>query len=276
MDFGQIRQQQQEGARQMTYQNSGYQFERRTKKTLILDITDTASVAPLSTASDFSIKLFEPLLVDKLSDVYIDSIATFNCLLSDINNRSAFSLKIKEFNVNSNVASSNSTSQQQLFNNILVPNEHNDVNDVYSVVMHKGKKMNYVCSINPGKITHISGKISDLAGNSIFSTSNSNGDGGKLHYVKLGSVITGTVDAGTAITFAGGTSGSGGFVTAFFMQSNTDDLYFYSAGSTVDTPASLGAITSSGTPLNTKNTDTNYYREGDHPRIIVEFVIASR
>ena len=30
------------------------------------------------------------------------------------------------------------------------------------VVIHKGKKMNYVCSINPGKITKLSGKITDL------------------------------------------------------------------------------------------------------------------
>ena len=36
MDFGQQRLQQQEAARQMMYQNSGYQFERRAKKTFIL------------------------------------------------------------------------------------------------------------------------------------------------------------------------------------------------------------------------------------------------
>ena len=40
MDFGQLRQQQQQGARQMMYQNSGYQFERNDKKTLVVDIED--------------------------------------------------------------------------------------------------------------------------------------------------------------------------------------------------------------------------------------------
>ena len=40
MDFGQQRLQQQNAARQMMYQNSGYQFERRDKKTLILDKLD--------------------------------------------------------------------------------------------------------------------------------------------------------------------------------------------------------------------------------------------
>ena len=38
MDFGQQRLQQQNAARQMMYQNPGYQFERRDRKTLILDI----------------------------------------------------------------------------------------------------------------------------------------------------------------------------------------------------------------------------------------------
>ena len=41
MDFSQLRLQQQESARQMLYQNSGYQFERRDKKTLIIDVEQT-------------------------------------------------------------------------------------------------------------------------------------------------------------------------------------------------------------------------------------------
>ena len=77
----------------------------------------------------------------------------------------AFCLKINEFNVNSNVASS--TSNQQVYNNIIIPNEHNTTNDVLSCVIHKGKKLNYVCTIEPGKITKLTGKITDLAGNSM-------------------------------------------------------------------------------------------------------------
>ena len=192
MDFGQLRLDKQESARNMMYQNSGYQFERRDKKTLILDIVDTSSVSPLSTATEFSIDLFEPLTVDKLSDVYIDSVSTYNSLLCDTSNRTAFSLSINEFNVNSNVAST--SSGQQIFNKILIPNENNDVNDVHSVVIHKGKKMNYVCSINPGKITKLSGKITDLGTGSMFSTSTSSADGGRLHYVKLATANTQNVD----------------------------------------------------------------------------------
>ena len=70
MDFGKLRLDKQESARNMMYQNYGYQFERRDKKTLILDIVDTESVAPLSTTTEFTVDLFEPLTVDKLHRMY--------------------------------------------------------------------------------------------------------------------------------------------------------------------------------------------------------------
>ena len=273
MDFGQLRSDRQESARNMMYQNTGYQFERRDKKTLVLDIVDTASVRPLSTANEFTVELFEPLIVDKLSDVYIDSVSTFNSLLCDTSNRTAFSLSINEFNVNTNVAST--ISGQQIFNKILIPNENNDVGNVHSVIIHKGKKMNYVCSINPGKISNLSGKITDLGTGSMFSTSTSNADGGRLHYVKLATAATQNVDIGTALSFAGGTSGTGNFVTAFYINEGSTDLYFYSAGSTVSTPASLGAITSTG-GLSGIITNTSYYRIGDFPRFTAEFIIEAR
>ena len=81
MDFAQQRMQQQDAARQIMYQNSGYQFERRDKKTLILDVADDGTTDPLSKAEEFSVDLFEPLIVDKLSDVYLDSFMTHNSQL---------------------------------------------------------------------------------------------------------------------------------------------------------------------------------------------------
>jgi len=143
MDFGQRRLDNQQKTRLATYQNVGYDFERRDKKTLIVDVADTASVAPLSGASDFSVDLFEPLVIDKLSDIYLDSFMTHNSLVCHTGNTMAFALKINEFNVNSNAASTNSN--QNIFNCIIIPNDHTSVNDVHSCVVHKVKKLNYVC-----------------------------------------------------------------------------------------------------------------------------------
>ena len=118
MDFAQQRMQQQDAARMMMYQNSAYQFERRDKKTLIVDVEDKGAIAtnPLTNKSEFSVDLFEPLIVDKLSDVYLDNFTTYNSLLCDKGDRSSFSLQINEFNVNSNVASSGDG--QNMFNRI--------------------------------------------------------------------------------------------------------------------------------------------------------------
>jgi hypothetical protein len=282
MDFGQQRLQQQEAARQMMYQNQGYQFERRDKKTLIVDVADSGTDNPLSTATEFSVDLFEPLIIDKLSDVYLDNFTTYNSLLCDKNDRSTFSLSINEFNVNSNVASSGGG--QNMFNKVLIPNEHNNVDNAYSAVIHKGKKMNYVCSINPGRLSNISGKISDLGGSSMFSTGNG-ADGGKLYSVTLDNPATKAVPAGTEFGFNGGISGgsaSTGFKTAYAMKKNSPDLYFYSTGATV-TDLSTSREISSATDLGlgeigvtTLTTSVNTFRAGSFPRFTAEFVIVAR
>ena len=281
MDFGQLRLDKQESARNMMYQNSGYQFERRDKKTLILDILDivddTSTNTPLADATEFSIDLFEPLIVDKLSDIYIDSVSTYNSLLCDNNNRTSFSLSINEFNVNSNVAST--SSGQHIFNKILIPNENNDVGDVNSVVIHKGKKMNYVCSINPGKITKITGKISDLAGNSMFTTASSSD--ARLYHLELTDLVNTDIPSGINVTFDGDASPI--YKTAFHTRVNSKDLYVYLHSGTrrdesyftTSKSVTFAAIPSGITPAS-KNTLVNSCRISDFPRFTAEFIIEAR
>ena len=55
-----------------------------------------------------------------------------------------------------------------MFNKIIIPNENITVDNFHSVVTHKAKKFNYVCELNPCTISHISGKITNLQGNSFF------------------------------------------------------------------------------------------------------------
>jgi len=284
MDFGQLRSDRQESARNMMYQNSGYQFERREKKTLILDIVDTETVAPLSTTTEFTVDLFEPLTVDKLSGVYVDSIATYNSLLCDTSNRTAFSLKINEFNVNSNVAST--SSGQQIFNKILIPNENNDVGDVHSVVIHKGKKMNYVCSINPGKITKLSGKITDLGGKSMFSTANTPVGDYKLCSVSLTDALTHELNTGTIIKINGVALTVFKGITAIYHTKNSSSLHFYvlvdTAPQTLSNSLEFEFHTNDGSDgisgqIGADITTTaNSFREGGFPRFTAEFIIEAR
>ena len=178
MDFGQQRLQQQNAARQMMYQNSGYQFERRDKKTLILDHVIG------QTDKTFSLELNDTLIVDKLSDIYLDSFITFQAKPNDDNGsgthdsshhgyNAAFVIKIDEFNIQSvsNKHPDDSNANDNSLNgSLIIPNEETSAPNV---TIHKNKKLNYVCSINPCKLTTINGRITNLIGGNIFNASTS-------------------------------------------------------------------------------------------------------
>jgi len=148
------------------YNNTGYRNTRNRKQILILDISDFGGEAHLGSGGEFSVDLFEPLIIDKQSEVYLDNFISINSNITNISDNSAFVLKINEFNINSNVASS--ANNNTIFNSIIIPNEHNNLENNHSMIIHKAKKFNYICDINPGKIGRISGNITNLAGGPIF------------------------------------------------------------------------------------------------------------
>jgi len=148
-----------ENAKLAFYQNPGYQLERREKKTIVLDVEDsdsTIGTKPLTVGgNEFNVKLHEPLRIDRLSDVYLDSFITFDADLNNSKNTSAFVLSINEFNIQSNSNSSD------IFNNIII---FNNTTMADTSVLHKSKKFNYICSINPSTLTKLSGNITFLDG----------------------------------------------------------------------------------------------------------------
>ena len=148
------------------FQNSGYINKRNRKRTLIVDVSDDNDENHLGGGTEFKIDLFEPLIIDKHSEVYLDNFLSFNSNIGQTPATSAFLLKINEFNMNSNVASS--VNNSPIFNSLVIPNEHKSVTNNHSAIVHKGKKFNYVCDINPQKIHSISGKVTDLSGDPIF------------------------------------------------------------------------------------------------------------
>lgn len=269
MEFGQMRQQNNLKALDMMYQGTSYSYERSERRTLLLDITDDATTKPLADASVFSQDLFEPLIIDALSDIYLDSFLSHNSLVCDTGNTMAFSMAINEFNINSNCSSS--AAGQNIFNRIIIPNDHSSTTNVHSAVVHKGKKMNYICSINPCKLTKLTGKITDLNGSSMFTKGLSGS--GKLNFVELSGTLSASVAAGSTVTFASGTGGTGSFITAFFIELGSTDLYFYENGGTI-TGADLGNATVNS--LSVVDTVDGTLREGDFPRMIAEFVIITR
>ena len=148
-----------------TYMNSGYNFDRIKKKTMLVRWEPK-----VANETKINLDLVEPFRLDVHSDIYLDNFTTYVKTLPPVSSSSsAFVLRINEFNIQSNVAGNASgatlsDNRGHMFNNIVIPADSFD-SDVTS---HKSKKMNYICSINPTTITKITGTITDLDGGSMF------------------------------------------------------------------------------------------------------------
>ena len=147
MEWGQQMREHQTNMLDSTYQNSNYSRERETRKTLIIDS------GTLSTTKTFSLTLQEPFIIDKLSDVYLESFTTFDSLVNTATKNMGFILDIEQFNIQNN------STNELLFNKIFISNE--DANGSEKTVVHKGKKLNYICQINPTKLYKITGSVTD-------------------------------------------------------------------------------------------------------------------
>jgi len=276
------------------YQNSGYRNKRGKKKSLILDIRDGSNVdgghpsTHLSAATEFNIQLREQLIIDKHSEIYLDNLVTYNCNLSDIHENSAFCLKINEFNIDTNVASIDDTDENTIFNSIVLPNENNDVNNYYGAVVHKGKKFNYVCDMNPCTISSISGKVTNLNGNPAFHGINSTSHPFTYALIGIGSTWGGTVTTGISAGYSitsldvttpangnelGGTNGNG--IVLVDSQKGSSSIIFSS-------PIQLTLGNYNGaTAININSgqytlTSTSFFlRESDGCRMVAEFTIES-
>lgn len=278
-----------EDSRQKMYQSVNYQDRRRDKITLVLDIQDTTTVQHLNNGTEFRVNLTEPLLVDRLSNIFLDNFMTFNCDLSNIADNMAFIVTLNEFN-NQSIGGSTST-DTNIHNKLLIPNENNDLDNFDSVVVHKGKKMNYVTTINPCKISSISGKITNLSGDGIFSSNaliieletnlptveipagsivaNSSFNGNKVADHVFGITMAAIGVGGTTLFLLVG--GAGGELPAPTSGSVTD-LHFHSPG------AGTAILTGAGDLLGTlcKTSDDPSTAELSSARAILEFLIEAK
>ncbi len=145
------------------FENTDYIFNRRETHSLVIDVE-------CGTTVNFDESLIEPLIVDKQSDVYLDSLSTFRCKTSDTEGEMGFLLSLDNFPIKT--ASNGSSINRSLY----IPNEQSTASNPSIGRSHKGKKLNYICTINPTKITKVSGKLTLLDG----STTPFAGDDGRF------------------------------------------------------------------------------------------------
>ena len=76
----------------------------------------------------------------------------------------------RHFNINTNIASNLSgttIANQHSFNKLLIPNENSNSGTGITTI-HKAKKLNYICSINPCRLSQLTGSITNMNNGSIF------------------------------------------------------------------------------------------------------------
>ena len=155
MDY-QSMQQAHENAKLEFYQNKGYNFDRLPRKLITINITsddlnNTSNIYPL----------IEPLTIDKLSDVYIDSLISNNLATTGAAGTAAsdiFLLGIKEFNIQS-------VSNNQIYNNkLIIPNTTNAATSPATTIAHRATKFNYIGTVNPTKLSSLEISFTNSAG----------------------------------------------------------------------------------------------------------------
>jgi len=156
MEWGQQMKKHEIVANDSMYHNPN-SFNIRDKiKTLTIFLSDFATTTTNHSSTtfmnsdhiSFSVDLQEPLIIDKLSDIYLNFMLTYNTYT--IKDAVAFIMNIDQFNINSN------SNNSDIYNGILIPNEEDKE---HSTKLHKSKKLNYICSINPCKLYQITGNI---------------------------------------------------------------------------------------------------------------------
>lgn len=260
---------------------------RQSQIPLIVDIKDTGSDTALTGGTTFRAKLNEPIIIDKLSEVYLDNFMTINSLFGNTPANAAFAIKINEFSSKTAGASTDQTTRGTIQSKLLIPNENINTDNFDSLVVHKGKKMNYVCEINPTKIHEISGTITNIEGNSIFGTSS----GEQINIISLETDTSEVIAAGTKVHFfAAGSSGSSTILieatVTLGMALGADTLYYTidskgTAGIDFATALVLdfglsgaaGALATIGTA---HTTTTNSNISGVNPRALLEFLIVEK
>ena len=143
------------------YQNNRYRDQFETKS-LLLDVEITIG------GKSFMVHLPEELNVNTLSDVYLDTLVTQQVKINT--STLGFLVGIEQIEMKTVGGNINSTGggDNKYNGKFFIPNEAEDVNPT----IHKGRKLNYVGKIRPGKYHKVPITITDLDNGSIYNSSN--------------------------------------------------------------------------------------------------------
>ena len=127
------------------YENTRYNFERNARKTI--------TIYSKGGTVEQAYNLHEPLTIDTLSDVYIDSFIS-NDGTTTTTNKEVFLLGVDEFNIRSVAGAVHEDDASKYNNKIIIPNTTGGVGNT-TTIAHRATKFNYVGTINPCTLTKL-------------------------------------------------------------------------------------------------------------------------
>lgn len=145
------------------YQNNRYKDQFETKS-LLLDVTIT------SVGTSFMVYLPEELNINTISDVYLDTLVTHGVKINT--STLGFLVGIEQIDMKTIGGNSTVTSgggDNRYNGKFFIPNEAGSTDPT----IHKGRKLNYVGKIRPGKYHKVPITITGLDKGTIYQTSDS-------------------------------------------------------------------------------------------------------
>ena len=148
MEYKQKMNEARDNAKMAFFQNPGYQHERIKNQTITIHLEGKNGGAGHLTNTSNVFRLIEPLVVDRLSDVYLDSFIS-NHLIATDTDKEVFILGITEFNIQS------VSNQSKYHNKLIIPNTQGDTADPTITVAHRATKYNFIGTLNPTTLSSL-------------------------------------------------------------------------------------------------------------------------
>jgi hypothetical protein len=143
--------------------NSTQTTETLTSNTITTNASGSASyvTATYDGSGNFVFNLVEPMIIDKMSDVFLDNFSIYNCnaSMSTSSKGESYGIVLNFDDINQNNFSNNTTIHDgELI--ILDTNEGGNASGTF--IIAKNKKFNYMGVMQPGKYNTINGRLTDI------------------------------------------------------------------------------------------------------------------
>ena len=187
-----------------TFISTNYQFERRKRKIVCLDISDNLANMTIDGSNTkkviqnisntywgrFRVNLQDDLIIDRVSDVFVESIIINNPAQATPTSSLYIVVDIEEFNIKT--LSNNSL----MMDKFILPNENTE-SVGSSKIMKYHLKSNYVATVNPTRLSSLTFNITNEDGDAVNNEFSSSGKSINANFV-VGTAAASNISVGAS------------------------------------------------------------------------------